>query len=270
MTSALAAEELLARRTSGFAGERLADDVRVNDLHEALAVQAAITSQWCAQNHDSIGAWKAGLPGPGRVVVAPVFASTVQTSSTLTVWPTRSPAAANIARIEPELAFMLGKDLPPRSQPYTPAEVRAAISHVRLALELIGGRHARPEDCTFAEKLADSLENQGLFLGAEVDLTHAFEARELSFTFTDKHGTQVLAGTHPAGDPAAPVYWLAEFLRSRGEGLRAGQAVITGCYTKVLDIAFGDPVSLRYYTADAKVALGQIDVQFQPRKGMSP
>jgi 2-keto-4-pentenoate hydratase len=268
MAIALAAHELMARRTAGAAGERLTDAIRVTDIEQALAVQAAASQLWCSQNNDRIGAWKAGLPGPGRLVIAPIFASTIQTATVVSVWPTRSPRASEpVARIEPEVAFVLGEDLPPRPQPYTPEEVRAAISQVRLALELIGGRHERPEDCSFAEKLADSLENQGLFLGDEIDASLAFAARELSIGFTDNRGTQMLAGKHPAGDPAAPVYWLADYLRSRGEGLRAGQVVITGCYTQVLDIAFGETVSLCYRTADASVTLGQIDVQFQPRKG---
>jgi 2-keto-4-pentenoate hydratase len=69
------------------------------------------------------------------------------------------------ARIEPELAFILGRDLPARAESYTVAEIDAAIQETRLALELIGTRYSDPDAATFAEHLADGLFNQGLYLG---------------------------------------------------------------------------------------------------------
>jgi 2-keto-4-pentenoate hydratase len=37
----------------------------------------------------------------------------------------------------------------------------------------------------------------------------------------------------------APIVWLANFLRVRGLGLHAGQAVITGSYAGVLELPVG-------------------------------
>ncbi|MES2603404.1 MAG: hydratase [Pseudomonadota bacterium] len=273
MTTALAAQELVARRRAGRTGERLAEKVRPSNLEQALAIQAAVTELLCADEKDTIGAWKAGLPSgknpdkPDRLVVAPIFASSVQTAATVSLFPSgASAASAGVARVEPEFAFFLARDLPARKRPYSAVEIRAAVGSVHMALELVGGRYSKPADCTFSDKLADSLENQGLLIGPSVVREHAFNASELTLTLTTKSGTQTLKGKHPAGDPAAPLYWLAEFLRSRGEGLRRGQAVVTGCYSEqVLELPFDQPISVGYTSADGKHQFGQIDVQFKSR-----
>lgn len=273
MTTALAAQELVARRRAGRAGERLAEKIRPGNIEQALAVQAAVTELLCADEKDTVGAWKAGMPSAKqgsqseRLVLAPIFARTIQTGSTVSMFASRAAAtSAAVARVEPEFAFFLARDLPARKRPYTAVEVRAAVGSVHLALELVGGRYAKPADCTFPEKLADALENQGLFIGPSVGRDHAFVASELTLTLTDKSGTRTLKGKHPTGDPAAPLYWLAEFLRSRGEGLRKGQAVVTGCYSEqVLELPFDQAISLSYTSADGKFQFGQMDVKFQSR-----
>jgi 2-keto-4-pentenoate hydratase len=53
-------------------------------------------------------------------------------------------------------------------------------------------------------------------------------------------------GQHPNADPLVPLYWLANFLSSRGVGLKAGQIVITGSYAGVIDVPLGQALMLRY------------------------
>jgi 2-keto-4-pentenoate hydratase len=269
------AHELVERRRSGHAGARFDAALRPTSLAQALSIQQAVATLWCAGHGDDIGAWKAGMPvthpdNPGelqKIVIAPIFASTISSITPALVWTGHS-ASTNmpVARIEPELAFVLAEDLPYRLQPYTRQEVQAAVGEVRMALELISCRYSEPAACDFAEKLADNLENQGLFLGPLVDRQLAFFASELSLTLTENGTTRTMKGRHPAGDAAAPLYWLAEFLRSRGEGLRAGQAVITGCYSeKVLEVGLNQCITLTYTSSDNR-QLGRMDVQFQPKK----
>jgi 2-keto-4-pentenoate hydratase len=68
-----------------------------------------------------------------------------------------------------------------------------------------------------------------------------------------------LEGRHPNADPRAPLYWLAEFLRSKGQGLQAGQAVITGSYAGSFDVPLEQQVAIRYG------ALGVLKVRFTER-----
>jgi 2-keto-4-pentenoate hydratase len=70
------------------------------------------------------------------------------------------------------------------------------------------------------------------------------------------HTPQEFSGVHPAGNPRAPLYWLVEFLRNRGQGLRAGQAIITGSYAGSPDVPLHEDISVSFGQ------LGELHVRF--------
>ena len=249
--AATAATILVARRRSGAQGPRLPKSCRPSNLDAALAIQAAVSEQL----GDGIAAWKCGLPAAGRLVLAPIYAVTVHTidtSAPCAVW-----VRAGHARVEPELAFILGRDLPVRELPYMPAEVDAAIARTHLALELIDSRYSDAADASFAENLADGLLNQGLFIGPQVDAGQASATSDMTIRITRATGeVTLLEGHHPSTDPRAPLYWLAEFLRSNGQGLQAGQAIITGSYAGNVDLPIGEDIAIQYGS------LGTLTVHF--------
>ena len=254
-----AARLLAARRRSGQPGPRLPQTCRPTDLDAALAVQAAVT----AQLGEAIGGWKCGTPSPGKVVVAPIHLGTIECHTPCAAFARAIDGRPQV-KVEPELAFVLGRDLPPRAAPYTPAEVDAAVARTHLALELIDNRFDDGAELSFEEKLADGLVNQGLWLGPAVDGERARGAAALTLTLTVAGGApQRLDGRHPNPAPREPLHWLAEFLRQRGQGLRAGQAVITGSYAGSFWLPAGVPISLDY--ADAAGSLGTLVVQFDAR-----
>ncbi|RJF96815.1 hydratase [Noviherbaspirillum cavernae] len=251
-----AASILAARRTSNEQGPRLPESCRPLDTDTALAIQAAVT----AQLGERIGGWKCGMPVQGATVLAPIHAGTIHTAS-----PCAALARTGQVRIEPELAFILGHDLPPRDAPYSTAEVDAAITRTHLALELIDSRYSNPGEADFAENLADGLLNQGLFIGPQVDGEKArmTGAMPISVTLESGEATQ-LDGRHPNAEPRAPLYWLVEFLRSKGQGLRAGQAVITGSYAGSFDVPAEQEITIRYGE------LGVLKVRFAPAAPPAP
>lgn len=235
-----AAQILASRRLAGQHGPRLPDACRPLDLADALAIQAQVSV--CMQ--DPIGAFKCGTPSEDRVVVAPIYQSTISTSSPCAVW-----GKDGQVRVEPELAFVLGQDLPAREQPYSDTEIESAIGRVHLALELIDSRYEDQAELAFADRLADGLVNQGLWLGPTVPLALAREARQFAVTWSAGGGPVTeLPGRHPNDKPLLPLYWLVEHLRQSGQGLKAGQAVITGSYAGTfpcpldqdLHFAYGD------------------------------
>ena len=67
------------------------------------------------------------------------------------------------------------------------------------------------------------------------------------------------AGIHPNGRPKAGLYWLANFLREQGAGLRAGQHVITGSYAGFLDVPAGRDLEIAYGD------LGVLRLRFEAR-----
>lgn len=235
-----AARILAARRASGEQGARLPEDCRPQSLDDAFDIQVAVSQALSGR----IGAWKCALPLEGRLTAAPIYASTVHTGHPCAVF-----ARDGQVRVEPELAFILGKDLPVRALPYTPEDVDAAIARTHIALELIDSRYTPAEaaQASFAEKLADGLVNQGLFLGPEVDAGWSRIATDMTIRVRQASGAERLhEGHHPNGLPRSPLYWLVEFLRSRGHGLHAGQAVITGSYAGSFTLPLNEDIAIQF------------------------
>ncbi|MGE8655729.1 MAG: 2-keto-4-pentenoate hydratase [Achromobacter sp.] len=234
-----AARILIAAREAGTAGPRLPSDCRPQTQGQALAVQQRTAQLLRETRQDAIAAWKSALPSPEKTVVAPIYASTVACGA---VVPTRAP----VVRIEPEIAFELARDLPARDTAYTPAEIDAAIGAARLALEVLGCRYAAPEHASLPELLADHMFNAGLVLGPRIASPDAAPASMTLTLSIDGVEVEQHAGIHPNDNAKAGLYWLANFLREQGLGLRAGQHVITGSYAGFLDVPAGRDLELAY------------------------
>lgn len=247
-----AAETLSARRQTGQQGPRLPEACRPQGVQDALDIQQAVVSAL----REQVVAWKCGLPTPEGPVMAPIHARTVFTVYDVVclVW-TRE----GVVRIEPELAFVLGRDLPPRAAPYTLEEVEAAVSSVHLALELIDSRYAPHTELTFIDKLADGLVNQGLLLGPAVDKAQGLAAAAIQVQITaDGQLLGSWAGAHPNAQPIVPLHWLVNELSRQGRGLRAHQAVITGSYAGAIPVPVGQDITVQFGD------LGLLKARFKP------
>jgi 2-keto-4-pentenoate hydratase len=242
----------MAARRARQPGDRLPESCRPVDCEGALSIQRRVSELLGEHIGEEIGGWKAALPSPGRISLAPIYASTIYTASPCPVLTSGATMS-----IEPEVAFVLGRDLEPRAAAYKETEIRSAISETRLVLELLRGRYADQESVSFPEKLADGMTNQGQFVGPMVPggLDHTLE----SFPITIEAGDGLPLtheGRHPSGHPLAPLCWLANFLASSGEGLAAGQIITTGSYCGVLEAPVGAPLRITFD------GLGALSVQF--------
>jgi 2-keto-4-pentenoate hydratase len=232
-----AARLLVAARREGTLAERLPIELRPTNLDEAFAIQQKVGDQLGWQT----GAWKCALPPAAKLIAAPIYDAVIQRGAQCRI---RAMPGQSCVRAEPELACFLARDLPPRREVYGEAEVVDALGNVHLALELLGSRYAHPESLTFPELLADGLFNAGLVIGPRVQLSGGATPADLpvefpiSLTRTGQN-TVSFAGRHPDHSVLAPIVWLVNFLRVRGLGLHAGQAVITGSYAGVLELPIG-------------------------------
>src|SRR6202163_404937 len=247
-----AARHLVAARVSRHAGERLPEACRPADVADALAIQERVRELLGA----AIGGWKCSLPSAAReIAAAPIFASTITSTSPSTILPIEGKA-----RIEPEIAFVIGRDLPPRAAPYSEAEVRAGIRETRAVLELIGSRYADPAAVSYPEFLADNIANQGPFVGPVVVDGLALPLAAFRITI-DTPNRQLLVrnGEHPDGHPLPPLVWLPHFHPSSGAGLTAGQVVTTGSYCGMVDVPLDTPLVVAFGD------FGRLSVQFVPK-----
>jgi 2-keto-4-pentenoate hydratase len=235
----LAARRLVELRRESQQTDRLPEDLRPATIDEALQVQRYVR----ALSGEPVGGWKCSLPGPGKVIAAAIYAPTV-----FSTVPCPLPGwKGGPARVEPEIGFLMGRSLPPKAAAYTDAEIRDAVAEVHLALELVGCRYTNPGAVPFPEMLADHLSNAGAFLGPCVPAGPSEIPAELEIVVDGPEG-EILRrpGKHPDRNPAAPLFWLVNFLSGRGEGIEAGQVVITGSYAGVLELPLDTSMRIHY------------------------
>ena len=240
-----AASELLARRESNEKGGILPAACRPTNFEDALAIQAATVKA----SGKKIAGWKCLVPlNPEQIIVAPVLEGTVQQGGTCFVKPTEPGKTL----IEPEIAFVLGTDLPARSEGYTDAEVDAAIATTHMALELLQRRYAPHDDLIFADRQADCLLNQGIFVGPEITKAQAYDAAEIKLSIDDAS----YEGKHPNLSAQAPIYWFVDFMSKNGLNLEKGQAIITGSYAGAIEVPIKS-TEIKYE------GLGKYNVEFK-------
>jgi len=159
-------------------------------------------------------------------------------------------------RVEPEIAAVLGSDVPPDG---SADDVRAAVAEWRLALEVVDSVW---QDYRFdwALNTADGSSAAFVVLGdrVEVDDLRAVEV------VLERNGDVVGRGSASAamGDPVEALVWLVGRLSASGDRLRAGDVVITGGLAAAVPFEPGDVVG-------ARVA-GRDDVHVGATRGLSP
>jgi len=220
-----AAALLLARRESNQKGDALPASCRPTNFADALAIQAATVEA----SGKKIAGWKCLVPlNPAQTIVGPVLEGTVQQGAECLVKSTESGKTL----IEPEIAFVLSADLPARAEGYTNEEVDAAIGTTHMALELLQRRYAPNDELIFADRQADCLLNQGIFLGPEITKAQAYDAGTINLSIDDAS----YEGKHPNLSAQAPIYWFVDFACKNGLNLEKGQAIITGSYAGAIEV----------------------------------
>ena len=222
--NAEAAALLIATRRGRQRIARLPEACRPVDVAAGYALQSKVVA-----GLGEVGGYKIGAGGPDETpLYAPILAHEIHPSGA-----SLSLAAFPGALIEAEIAFRLRCDLPHRDAAYDLAEVAAAVETLP-ALEIFGSRYLDPGAVSEGENLADCLANAGLIVGQPFtpprsghEASRDIASWNIDLVIDGKTGS-VRAARHPVGDPLRLVVWLANHLRGRGDGLRAGQVVTTG------------------------------------------
>jgi len=155
--------------------------------------------------------------------------------------------AADFVRVgvECEIAVRLRYDLQPLDAPFTIDRVIEAIGDCHAAIEIVDDRYVRWETLGAPTLIADDFFAAGCVLGpalsrAGVADLAAVQGRAIV------NGTLVGEGTGAdvLGHPVHALAWLANHLAACGDGLEAGQIVLTGSLVKTLWLEPGDQVRM--------------------------
>jgi 2-oxo-hept-3-ene-1,7-dioate hydratase len=213
-------------------------------LDEAYAVQAALVARKKASGAKVIG-WKIGLTS--RAMQQQLAIDTPDSGVLFDDMAFEDGATVPAGRfiqprVEAEIAFVLKAPLKGR---VTCAEVIAATAHVVPSLEILDTRIRRVDPATGAvrkifDTVADNAANAGIVMGRQRHAPQDFDLRWVGAILKrDGVVEETGLGAGVLDDPVTGIIWLAERLAQYGQGLAAGEVVLSGSFIRAVEAPSG-------------------------------
>ncbi|WP_439395637.1 2-keto-4-pentenoate hydratase [Bradyrhizobium sp. PMVTL-01] len=253
---AAASRVLFEHWRDGTKLDALETKLRPQSRTEGYAVQAGLETL----SRGKLFGWKiaaTSVSGQKHINVTGPLAGRIMSDTVIADGGTAS-MKGNAMRVgEPEFAFRMGRDLPPRATPYAVDEVLAAVGSFHPAIEIPDSRFTDFAGAGEAQLIADNACAHLFVLGAATSADwRAIDLVEERPQITLRGERYIGHGKNVLGDPRVALAWLANELRGLGITLRAGEVVTTGTCHPPLPIQAGDDIA-----ADFGV-LGKVSVGF--------
>jgi 2-keto-4-pentenoate hydratase len=259
-----AAATLLWRHwTAGTTLPELPHHCRPADRSDGYAIQAAVAGVsgqrvvgWKIAATSLVGQTHIGVDGP---LAGRLLSGRVMTITTERPVPTASLQGNTMRVAEAEFAFKLRASLPARERVYGVQEVLDAVETVHPAIEIPDSRYDDFARVGAPQLIADVACASWLIVGAAADAewrlmdlsSHSVE------TFLNDRPAEKGLGANVLRDPRLALTWLANELRTYGQGLTAGDLVTTGTCITPVPIAPGDRFRADFgKLGNVEVALG--------------
>jgi 2-keto-4-pentenoate hydratase len=230
-----AAEKLLAEHKANSRFKRLGPPAAPAAISDAYDIQERYVSLLRSTHGTTVG-YKVGLTSAtmqafcriDHPIAGVVLAKRVH----------RSGAAvrrSDFGRLglEFEIAVRIKSDVPVTSGPCTAETIEPHIDGACAAIELVDDRDADYADLDVLSLVADNSWNGGIVL-SEFATSWPDLANVRGRATQDRVAIGEGCGRDILGHPFHSVAWLATQLASRGEGLKAGQVVMTGSVMKTV------------------------------------
>jgi 2-oxo-3-hexenedioate decarboxylase len=135
-------------------------------------------------------------------------------------------------KIEPEVAFLLNKDLKGAK---TREEILEATDAVCACLEILDSRYEQFKYFSMEDVIADNSSSSHFVMGPWLEEFHHLDLKNLAMNFKCNNETFKAGNTRDiSGDPVVSVQQLLDLLDQRGLGLKAGMIVLAGAATEAL------------------------------------
>ena len=165
--------------------------------------------------------------------------------------------ASNKRVVEPEVAFVMAKSLPPRGTPYARDDVLSAVAAVHAAIEVVNPRTPKGFADPVPWFVVDGGLNDSIVLGPAVKPlepdAYARLAARVSWNGRDMQGG---VGSNALGGGDLALTWLANHLVAHGAGLKEGDIITTGVITEFFSAAPGDLIEASFE------GLGEVALRF--------
>lgn len=210
-------------------------------LDDAYAVQADLVALKVAAGRHRVG-WKIGLtsramqealqidtPDSGVLLDDMVFQDGATIPKNRFIQP----------RVEAEIAFLMAHDLSGAS--ITRDEVIAATAHVAPSLEILDTRILRSDPATgkariITDTVSDNAANAGVVLGTQRHTLDSHDLRRVgAIVKRDGVVEETGLGAGVLDDPVTGILWLVQRLARYGQGLSAGDIVLSGSFIRPIE-----------------------------------
>ena len=232
-----APQDYAAALQKAVADRTAIDALDVPDLPTAYGVQRVLRDA-----AGPLAGWKLGVTSRAKQaqvgVSSPVFGFLAGANALDPGEPLDTSALIQ-PRCEPEIVFVLGRDL---AGPHvTATDVLAATSGVAVGIEVLDSRY-RDYKFSMADVVADNTSAGRFVVGTPVPAA-GIDLRLVGVVL-EKNGQVVATATGAAslGHPASAVAWMVREMAADGDGLLAGQVVLSGGLTAACPVAPGDVV----------------------------
>jgi 2-keto-4-pentenoate hydratase len=237
--------------------DELSARCRPGSRAEGYAIQAEVAKL----SGQSIVGWKiaaTSAAGQQHIRVDGPLAGCLLSARALEGGARISLAGNHMKVAEAEFAFRMGTHLPKRAAAYSVSEVLAAVASLHPAIEVPDSRYHDFTRLGAAQLIADVACACWFVLGpaTRADWRVIDLARHSVAAYRNGALAGQGSGANVLGDPRSALAWIANELSTYGDGLRAGDVVITGtCLTPV-------PVSAEDSVKADFGELGVLDVGF--------
>ena len=232
-------------------------------LDDAYAVQADVIALKLAAGRHRVG-WKIGLtsramqealkidtPDSGVLLDDMVFQDGATVPKNRFIQP----------RVEAEIAFLMAHDLSGAS--ITREEVIAATAHVAPSLEILDTRILRSDPATgqariITDTVSDNAANAGVVLGPQRHTLDSHDLRRVgAIVKRDGIVEETGLGAGVLDDPVTGILWLVQRLARYGQGLSAGDIVLSGSFIRPIEA----PPGSRFHADFGP--FGQVSLSFE-------
>ena len=210
---------------------------------EGYAIQAEVAKL----SGQSIVGWKiaaTSAAGQQHIRVDGPIAGCLLSARALEGGARISLAGNHMKVAEAEFAFRMGTHLPKRAESYSVAEVLDAVASLHPAIEVPDSRYNDFTRVGAAQLIADIACACWFVLGPATRVD--WRALDLAQHSVAAYRNGALAGqgsgANVLGDPRSALAWIANELSAYGDGLRAGDVVITGTCLTPVPVSAGDSV----------------------------
>lgn len=226
---------------------QLPETCRPADRSEGYAIQRAVANL----SGQRVVGWKiaaTSVAGQAHIGVDGPLAGRLLSGRVLTVTRSRAAGAPisldrNAMRVaEAEFAFRLRGSLPARERVYGVQEVLDAVDSLHAAIEIPDSRYDDVAHVGAPQLIADCACASWLIVGeaTDVDWRRLDLAAHSVETFLDDRPAATGIGSNVLRDPRLALTWLANELRTYGQGLTSGDLITTGTCITPVPIAPGE------------------------------